>query len=79
MIYNGNYGEIENMGFGDRISYWQKRVEYGRYIRIFTDTHEIRFFEENLYNSECQEITDYVPIWAFKTIVKMINMGMIEE
>ena len=72
-----SYQDLEYLGFEDRCSYYEKRLGFGRYIRVYCDTKEVRFFVNNVYYRDEEEITACVPIWAFTTIVKMVNKGLI--
>ena len=73
--------KLEQLGFrvfGQKRLYWEKGFGYGKYIRVgdpYYNTNYITFWVNDFES----EITDSVLLWAFKTIVEMINMEMIEE
>jgi hypothetical protein len=73
-----NYQYLEDLGFEDRCAYWEKEIGYSKYIRIYCDNCEIRFFTDDGYGNDV-EIDACVPIWAFPTMVKMVQMGFIKD
>lgn len=70
--------ELEKLGFDNRITTFIKVISWDLYIRIDTNDGCIEFYHENDYGEDIK-IYDYVPQWAFLTIVDLINKGYIEE
>lgn len=83
--------ELESLGFkqysvenyeDDDIIYYQKNCGWNERIIVgcrYTNRTDIEFYQEvNSWGDE-EEITKFVPIWAFPTIVKMVQMGFIED
>ena len=83
--------ELESLGFkkyivenyeDDDIIYYEKNCGWGERIIVgsrYINRTDIEFYQEvNAWGDE-EEITSSVPIWAFPTIVKMVQMGFIEE
>lgn len=78
--------KLETLGFrvcGQDNLYYEKHFGYGKFIRVgdpYYDNCYVEFYHDvGEWGETTEEITKYVPMWAFKTIVEMINMGMIEE
>lgn len=72
-----SYDYLEDLGFDDLCAYWQKQVEFGKYIRVYCHDYKIKFFIDDGCGNDV-EFNACVPIWAFTTIVKMINNGLVD-
>ena len=83
--------ELEGLGFkqyivenyeDDDIVYYEKNCGYGERIIVgsrYANRTDIEFYHEINCWGDDEEITKFVPIWAFHTIVKMVQMGFIED
>lgn len=83
--------ELESLGFkqyivenyeDDDIIYYEKNCDWGERIIVgsrYTNRTDVEFYQEVNSWGDDEEITKFVPIWAFPTIVKMVQMGFIEE
>lgn len=82
--------ELESLGFkqyivenyeDDDIIYYEKNFGWGERIIVgsrYTNRTDIEFYQEVNWGDD-EEITKFVPIWAFPTIVKMVQMGFIDD
>ena len=83
--------ELESLGFkkcivenyeDDDTTYYEKNCGWGERIIVgsrYINRTDIEFYQEVNSWGDDEEITKFVPIWAFPTIVKMVQMGFIEE
>lgn len=83
--------ELESLGFkqyivenyeDDDTIYYEKNCGWSERIIVgsrYTNRTDIEFYQEVNSWGDDEEITKFVPIWAFPTIVKMVQMGFIEE
>ena len=82
--------ELESLGFkqyivenyeDDDTIYYEKNCGWGERIIVgsrYTNRTDIKFYQEVNWGDD-EEITKFVPIWAFPTIVKMVQMGFIDD
>lgn len=82
--------ELESLGFkqyivenyeDDDTIYYEKNCGWGERIIVgnrYTNRTDIEFYQEVNWGDD-EEITKFVPIWAFPTIVKMVQMGFIDD
>ena len=70
--------ELERLDFDNRTTSFIKFISWDLYIRIDAKDGYIEFYRENDYGEDVK-IYDYVPQWAFLTMVDLINKGYIEE
>lgn len=78
--------ELKTLGFtektdNNKIFYYEKKFGCRCKIRVgmpYVTSNFVEFHCENRFGED-EEITACVPIWAFPTIVKMVQMGFIEE
>ena len=83
--------ELESLGFkqyivenyeDDDIIYYEKNCGWGERIVVgsrYTNRTDVEFYHEVNTWGDDEEITNCVPIWAFPTIVKMVQLDFIDE
>lgn len=81
---------LETLGFEDKSlycdddthTYYEKHFGYKHFIRVgspYVESTNIEFYYDPDVRAVPEEITACVPIWAFPTMVKMVQMGFIDE